>query len=114
MRAFGGTLSANSLFWLADQLAASCQRLKLRLMAGLLVIIFIVVIFSFAHLDLGLMPNDAAPLIRLTQELQRHLRMCRISLQTNHFGNHSQLFAIIAEHLKVHTTSNRRQLALKM
>src|SRR2546430_9576771 len=49
--------------------------------------ILVIVILGFVHFDLGLSPNDAAPFVRFTEQLQRGLRMSRIAFDAQHFGN---------------------------
>src|SRR5687768_8554655 len=77
----------------------------------LVVVEFVV---GFIHLDHCIMPDDPAPFIGFTDQLQSRLRMPRVSLDTQHFGDHTQLLAIVAHYQKIDCAPYRRQVALKM
>src|SRR5437762_8862286 len=66
-----------------------------------LVIIFIVIIVGFAHLHKSFLPNQSLPFISFAKQLQRCLWMPRVANDAQHFSDHAQPFAVIAQHRQV-------------
>src|SRR6185369_5170999 len=79
-----------------------------------LIIVFVVTVVGFRHLDPGLFPNQAAPFIGFTHDLQGRLGARRVSLNAQDFGDHGQGFPVVTEDPQAHASTDWRQLALQI
>ena len=58
-------------------------------------IVFVVIVIGFVHLDFRFLPNQPTPFVCLTEDLQSRLGMRWIAFEAQHFGDYSQLLAIV-------------------